>query len=246
MALDSIEIGKRISQIFLLIAIGSLALAIVALLVLGNDICKTSGSSANNNSLSYSEPGAPSTPMPIVMPTVMPIPTVTPSPSPPPVPTITAKPTVSPTVAPGSNYSWPGYDYHWAHPSSGTTIDGNAILLVINGTGVTGNVTFSRSQLLSYPQHSVSMTLNGGATVSGTGPSLNDLLTTAGAAPHNTYQVHYNNTGELGVLPSDVSDYGDKIIVAVGSDNTLVLILDDTTGYHLDDSAIKVYWIRSN
>lgn len=138
-----------------------------------------------------------------------------------------------------ANTTWPDYDYQWASSTSYSLTD-NTTLLVINGS-VGKELKLNRSQLLAYAQHSASMTVDG-ATVSGTGPSLKDLLDAASAyAGADSDAVHYSG-GTYNQPGGDPGYYGNKMILAIGSDNKLELIVDGKTDYY-DSRITGVYWI---
>ncbi len=116
--------------------------------------------------------------------------------------------------APTSYYSWPGYDFRGVYHEP--------VLLTIDGH-VNSTLSLTLADLKAYPQHYASMTLDG-TPVSGTGPYLMDLLDSAGLEKHaNGVRIYYNGTTRTAPL-SVLYLHRDTYVVAINSDNTLVLI----------------------
>jgi hypothetical protein len=206
---------------------------IVAFFVL-SVVLAVSGCTGSQTVTSTPTPTAAPTESPTVIPTPPPTPTLPPTPSPTPTlaPTAAPEPTATPvpanywpTVSPTSNYSWPGFDYHWS------TIDRGPILLTINGE-VDNPLSLTLADLQSYTQYTVSMMINGTMT-SGRGPALSDLVNAS--RPHtdtNVFNMFFNGTNRTAELYIVYLEHSDAIL-AIHSDNTLEIF---ETGASIDDS----------
>jgi hypothetical protein len=197
-------------------------------------VLAVSGCTGSQSVTSTPTPTAAPTESPAVIPMPPPTPTLPSSPSstPTPAPTATPEPTATPvpayywpTVSPTSNYSWPGFDYHWS------TIDRGPVLLTINGE-VDTPLSLTLSDLQSYQQYTVSMMINGTMT-SGRGPALSDLVNSS--RPHidtNIFNMFFNGTNRTAELYVVYLEHSDAIL-AIHSDNTLEIF---ETGASIDDS----------